>query len=70
MDELRPVAANSAMMMPDGKTACIPAPSLAMVYSPYQAWDKIYDADIGFTRGTIFQELDKPFIGEEAVPHV
>lgn len=34
---------------------------LAMAYVPWQCWDKIYDADKGFCRGTIFKELDKPF---------
>ena len=24
---------------------------------------KIYSSEIGFTRGTIFEELDKPFLG-------
>lgn len=34
---------------------------LAMAYVPWQAWRDIYDAEKGFHRGTIFQELDKPF---------
>lgn len=42
--------------------------ALAMLYVPPQEWEDLYDADIGFHRGTIFQQLDKPFIGEEAVP--
>ncbi|NLZ45903.1 MAG: spore coat associated protein CotJA [Clostridiales bacterium] len=40
---------------------------LAMCYVPMQKWDKIYDPVTGLQRGTIFAELDKPFIGEEAV---
>lgn len=36
---------------------------LAMVYSPIQKWQKLYDEEKGFTRGTIFAELDKPFEG-------
>lgn len=40
---------------------------LAMVISPVQRWAQPYDPDIGFDRGTIFPELDKPFLGEEAV---
>lgn len=46
-----------------------PKLSLAMAYVPPQEWEDLYDADIGFHRGTIFQALDKPFIGEEAIPN-
>lgn len=41
--------------------------SLAMAYVPRQKWQNIYDAKVGLARGTIFADLDKPFIGEEAV---
>lgn len=43
--------------------------SLSMAYVPWQSWDQIYEPDTGLTRGTIFPELDFPFLGEEAVPH-
>jgi hypothetical protein len=43
--------------------------SLAMAYVPYQKLDKLYDMNAGLKRGTLFPELDLPFIGEEAVPH-
>lgn len=42
--------------------------SLAMAYVPMQQWRELYDPQLGLDRGTIFAELDKPFIGEEAVP--
>lgn len=35
--------------------------SLAMVYAVKQAWQGIYDPEIGLVNGTIFEELDKPF---------
>lgn len=41
--------------------------SLAMAYVPYQRWNETYEPALGFQRGTIFPELDKPFVGEEAV---
>lgn len=44
--------------------------SLAMAYVPWQTWREVYDPELGLERGTIFAELDKPFIGEEAVPNV
>ena len=37
--------------------------SLAMVYSPYQNWQNIKELEAGFCAGTIFSELDKPFLG-------
>lgn len=43
--------------------------SLAMAYVPYQSWQKLYDEPLGFERGTIFKELDLPFLGEEAFKH-
>ena len=35
---------------------------LASVYAPLQCWREIYDEDAGFHRGTIFKELDLPFV--------
>ena len=37
---------------------------LAMAYVPWQTWRDIYDAEKGFHYGTIFKELDKPFLGK------
>lgn len=37
---------------------------LAMAYVPWQEWRKIYDVCEGFHRGTIFKELDMPFLGK------
>ncbi len=42
--------------------------SLAMAYVPTQQWGDLYETGLGLSRGTIFAQLDKPFIGEEAVP--
>ena len=41
------------------------APSLAMVYSVSQSWRLINDGYEGFERGTIFDELNKPFFGDK-----
>ena len=35
---------------------------IAMAYVPIQQWGEIYDLDKAFSRGTIFAELDKPFL--------
>ena len=42
--------------------------SLAMGFVPVQAWEEPYDDDLALARGTIFPALDKPFLGEEALP--
>jgi len=36
---------------------------LAMVYSPAQEWQALYDSDAGLAKGTIFKELEFPFVG-------
>ena len=41
--------------------------ALAMGFVPDQVWQNIYQKDVALARGTIFADLDKPFIGEEAV---
>jgi spore coat protein JB len=38
---------------------------LAMAYVPRQKWRKIYRYDSAFLRGTIFAELDKPWVGQK-----
>lgn len=37
---------------------------LAMVYSPIQRFENIYDMDTALNQGTVFKELDLPFMGE------
>lgn len=43
--------------------ACLAHMTIAMAYVPWQQWAHIYQIDQGFHRGTIFEELDKPFRG-------
>ena len=42
--------------------------SLAMAFVPAQSFDTPYEPALAFSRGTIFPALDKPVLGEEAVP--
>lgn len=42
--------------------------ALAMGFVPVQAWEEPYANDLALARGTIFPSLDKPFLGEEAIP--
>ncbi|MDP4119892.1 MAG: spore coat associated protein CotJA [Bacillota bacterium] len=39
---------------------------IGMAYVPWQKWQKVYNDEVALSRGTIFQELDLPFIGEGA----
>ena len=38
-------------------------PVVAMAYVPYQNLNTVYAPEKGFDMGTIFPELDKPFLG-------
>ncbi len=40
---------------------------LAMVYSPLQEYRELYDLDDALKNGTLFKELDLPFMGESVV---
>lgn len=35
---------------------------LASMFAPLQEWRSIYEPDLGMSRGTIFKELDLPFV--------
>ena len=37
---------------------------IAMAYVPWQEWKNLYPAEKALHRGTIFEELDKPFEGK------
>lgn len=39
---------------------------VAMAYVPWQKFGPLYDAEKGLMIGTIFPELDKPFLGRRA----
>lgn len=60
---------NTPMPMIKDRVFASPDTPLAMAYVPWQFWDKTYEPEVGFSRGTIFPRLDKPFVGEEAVPN-
>lgn len=37
---------------------------LAMAYVPWQRWNQTYELDKALACGTIFPELNKPFLGK------
>ena len=40
---------------------------VGMAYVPFQQWKNVYEPSVGLDRGTIFEDLDKPFLGERPV---
>lgn len=49
-------------------TSAFPAETpVGMMYVPFQRWEYVYEPQVGFERGTIFEALDKPFLGERPV---
>ncbi len=42
--------------------SCLAGRSLAMVYAPCQEFESLYTPEQGLCRGTLFADLDKPFL--------
>ncbi len=40
---------------------------LAMAYVPWQEWRDLYAEELALQKGTLFAELDKPFLGGKQV---
>lgn len=56
----RPVSAPAAVSNNSmDRFSCFP---VGMGYVPWQRWSETYPLDQGFMRGTIFPELDLPFV--------
>lgn len=53
-------------MAPSRSTWGLSGYPLASVYAPLQEWRELYDEEKGLARGTMFAELDKPFLGKGA----
>ena len=47
---------------------CLEKLPLAMCYVPMQKWGTVYDPDVALERGTLFPDLDFPFLGKEGLP--
>lgn len=45
----------------DHQNAFSPEQTVGMAYVPMQVWSKPMCLEEGFYRGTVFQDLDKPF---------
>lgn len=47
----------------DGKGWGLEGYPLASVFAPLQSFDNLYDAETALKQGTVFAELDLPFMG-------
>jgi len=56
------------MPTPPNSEECGFCVTLAMAYVPMQQWRMLYEPEDGFSRGTIFEELDLPFLGKGDCP--
>lgn len=65
--EVMKIGNSTSSSTSDDMTAFPAQVSVGMAYVPYQVWQNVYDPQVAIERGTIFEELDKPFIGERAV---
>lgn len=55
-------AADNAVCVCHSNTSGINMP-IGMCYVPWQKWGRVYDACNALERGTLFPDLDKPFLG-------
>ena len=49
---------------------CIDRAPLAMAYVPMQVWRNLYSARDALAQGTLFSELNLPFLGREGLRSV
>lgn len=54
---------SQVLPMMDDPTPFPPQTPVGMAYIPYQNMDRIYDEEQGLMVGTLFPELNKPFLG-------
>lgn len=38
---------------------------IGMMYVPFQKWEEPYEPEVAISRGTMFPDLDLPFLGKE-----
>ena len=61
--DLPPSEKNASPCLPNGGWGLHDHP-LGMVYAPMQHFRNLYDRETALKQGTIFRELDLPFLGE------
>ena len=64
MYESVPVPVSADTEAPRASDAFPSALSLAMAYVPVQRFVCLYEPETGFERGTVYKQLDLPFLGK------
>ena len=59
----RDIPQSSGSCTGSGSTWGVREHPLSMVYSPVQEFDNLYELDTALKQGTLFAELDLPFMG-------
>ena len=59
-----PAMDRCTVQVPETTPSCKDDMVLAMAYVPWQEWKNLYSAEKAFCKGTIFEDLDKPFSGK------
>lgn len=57
-----PMPINKKCDCPDTRPGCLERYPVAMGYVPWQQWQETYCLERGLRRGTIFPDLDLPFV--------
>lgn len=64
MNDMKIVEGESCLLSPPP----LPATTVvAMAYVPFQQFGAVYEPEMGLRSGTIFPDLDKPFLGKRGV---
>ena len=66
--DLPPVETRKSPCLPQGGWGLSSHP-LGMVYAPLQSFRNLYDRETALKQGTLFSELDLPFLGESVANH-
>lgn len=66
LTDMLDAAETGAVWCRGDKMSAFPAETpLGMAYVPYQQWKNVYEPSTALDRGTVFEDLDKPFLGEK-----
>lgn len=68
-DEMNYNGQSCPLPQPDRGYQCLdnPATPLAMTYIAMQRYENLYDVKKAFCEGTLFKDLNKPFLGQRGI---
>lgn len=62
-DDVLPKMHQNTDVLTKNDKECLDSLPLAMSYVPIQKFKSLYEPEVALCRGTLFAELDKPFLG-------